>query len=79
MPITLKVGGGPADATSQNLLTSPTARGPGPGATQNVFKNSAIEKGMASYVYPSQANDPVIHATYTNNRDFHSGAALTLP
>ncbi len=55
------------------------AYGTGPGATQNVFKNSAIEKGMASYVYPSQANDPVIHATYTNNRDFHSGAALTLP
>lgn len=55
------------------------AYGTGPGATQNVFKNSAIERGMSDYVYPDQPSDPVIHATYTNNRDFHTGAPLTLP
>ncbi len=53
--------------------------GMGPGATQNVVKNSRIEKGMASYVYPSQPHDPVVQATYSNNRDFHTGALLTLP
>lgn len=53
--------------------------GTGPGATQNVMKNSLIEKGMGSYVYPSQPHDPVVHATYTNNRDFHTRAPLTLP
>lgn len=53
--------------------------GTGPGARQNVVKNSAIEKGLSSYVYPDTPPDPVVHATYVNNRDFHTGAALTLP
>jgi hypothetical protein len=53
--------------------------GTGPGATSNVVKNSAIEKGMSWYVYPGGSNDPVTHATYTNNRDFHTKAALSLP
>lgn len=55
------------------------AYGTGPGAGQNVVKNSSIERGIATYVYPNTAADPVIHATYTGNRDFHTGGALTLP
>ena len=53
--------------------------GTGPGARQNVVKNSAIEKGLSDYVYPDTPPDPVIHATYVNNRDFHTGATLSLP
>lgn len=53
--------------------------GTGSGATKNVVRNSAIEKGMGSYVYRGGSGDPVTHATYTGNRDFHTGAALTLP
>jgi hypothetical protein len=55
------------------------AYGRGAGATQNVVRNSAIERGMASYVYPGGSNDRVVHASYQDNRDFHSGARLALP
>ena len=55
------------------------AYGHGSGANTNVIKNSTIEKGMGNYVYPGGSNDPVTHATYTDNRDYHTGAALTLP
>lgn len=53
--------------------------GTGPGATQNVVKNSAIERGITGYVYPDTPPDPVVHASYVNNRDFHTGAPLALP
>lgn len=53
--------------------------GTGPGATRNVVKNSAIERGISGYVYPDTPPDPVVHAAYVNNRDFHTNAPLSLP
>lgn len=53
--------------------------GLGTGAHSNVVSNSVIESGKAGYVYPGNDGDPVVQASYSNNRDLHSGMALQLP
>lgn len=45
--------------------------GRGPGAADNVVRNSAIQNGMSTYIYPV-ATEGLTPATYVGNRDFSS-------
>jgi hypothetical protein len=49
--------------------------GRGPGAEDNVVRNSAIQNGKSFYIYPV-SNDGLTPATYEGNRDLASGQPI---